>query len=85
MLLNLVVNGAEAIGAQPARADTTGTFWADRVPDGVRSLRAEEGHAFFDGDNGCGLSAETKEKSSIRFFDEVRRARLGLAAVQGIV
>ncbi|MBI2926240.1 MAG: response regulator [Verrucomicrobia bacterium] len=91
VLLNLVVNGAEAIGEQPGVIRiTTGTFRADRDYLAACEVCAEpkEGqYAIFDvADNGCGLSAETKEKIFDPFFTTKFIGRgLGLAAVQGIV
>jgi PAS domain S-box-containing protein len=92
LIMNLVLNGAEAVGE-----DRHGTVWVRTGsqfldPEGVRAMYPSEGlapgeYAIVEvRDDGCGMDEETMGKIFDPFFTTKFLGRgLGLAAAQGIV
>lgn len=93
ILMNLVINGAEAIGAEQTGTVTIATR-AQEVSEKDRLCDVVTGHTLTAGtyiclevvDSGCGMNAETRAKIFDPFFTTKFMGRgLGLAAVAGIV
>ena len=91
ILMNLVINGADAIGEQGGVIEvTTGVMHADRAYLGATYLAPalpEGDFVFLEiRDTGCGMDAETRDRIFDPFFTTKFTGRgLGLAAVLGIV
>jgi len=91
VLMNLLINGAEAIGGAPGEVCVrTGCVEADRAYlDAMfsQSNLTPGRYCFVDvSDTGCGMDSATKTRIFAPFFSTKSGARgLGLAAVQGIV
>jgi signal transduction histidine kinase/CheY-like chemotaxis protein len=91
VVMNLVLNGAEAIGEKSGLVRvTTGRVRVDR--ELLRGLAPDSGllegeHVFLEvSDDGCGMDAATRARIFEPFFSTKAAGRgLGLAAVQGIV
>ena len=76
LVMNLVINGGEAIGERPGTVVVRTAF----DPEPAAAVRLEVQ------DDGCGMDAATKERIFDPFFSTKFTGRgLGLAAVQGIV
>ncbi len=87
IVLNLVTNAAEAIGAHSGRvAVHTAVCPAEQLPSG-HDLDGTRAHVLLEvSDTGCGMDAVTLAKVFDPFFTTKFAGRgLGLAAVQGIV
>src|SRR5579871_674132 len=91
VVMNLIINGAEAIGENPGlvvvttgvqdvSAEFARTVWGrDELPPGKYAIVEVN-------DNGCGMDAETQERIFDPFFTTKFAGRgLGLAAVSGIL
>lgn len=91
VVLNLVINSAEAIGERQGTITVaTGALWADQryLESNNFACDLKPGRYVFleIGDNGPGMSSETKARIFEPFFTTKFTGRgLGLAAVQGIV
>jgi PAS domain S-box-containing protein len=91
MLMNLVLNAAEAIGDRPGQITvTTGVRWADRalLATTVLGVDAPEGEyvTLEVADNGSGIAAEALPQIFDPFFStKMNRNGLGLAVVLGIM
>jgi signal transduction histidine kinase len=83
VVMNLMINAAEAIGAQPGEVRVT---LRETEIEGTPALKAGRYVSLEVKDNGCGMSPETLKKIFDPFFTTKFTGRgLGLAAVQGIV
>lgn len=91
VLMNLIINGVEAIGDRPGRITVRTRALVIGGEESRRLFPGQEvaagSYAVFDvEDDGCGMSAETVQRVFEPFFSQKGAGRgLGLAAMRGIV
>lgn len=90
MMMNLILNAIEAIGAAGSITITTGTRWCARNTLADLDVGADNGEGLYVVleivDTGCGIDAPTRAKIFDPFYTTKLSGRgLGLAAVLGIV
>jgi two-component system cell cycle sensor histidine kinase/response regulator CckA len=90
VVMNLLINAAEAIGDNPGKIEIRTAFGERERPESGALLQelvpAGRYSAFEVRDNGCGMTSETVKRIFDPFFTTKFTGRgLGLAAVQGIV
>jgi PAS domain S-box-containing protein len=87
VVMNLLLNAADALGNSPAGLIVVRTGTVDVAPSPTENGLSPGRYVFLEvQDNGCGMTAEVQARIFDPFFTTKQRGRgLGLSAVQGII